>query len=176
MFHASRALTSCEVSTCLAIIVHCPGHYVSFAYFTFPAGRVCEACTAFDQRSVGISDRSGVRSEIVYQAQEFSKNLAYDAASRFEGFFSLSLERQRSAGKMAHQCTYTGIRKGVLCTAKKKINTPLIPVQQTAHVLRVRSSFGRAGKPTFAPKWGGRTGRARNKAPWTHWVCDGADA
>ena len=30
-----------------------------------------------------------------------------DAASRFESFISFSLESQRNAGKMAHQCTYT---------------------------------------------------------------------
>ena len=43
-----------------------------------------------------------------------------------------------------------------------------IRVQQTPKVLRVRSSFGRAGEPTIALKWGGRTNRAQNKALWTH--------
>ena len=43
-----------------------------------------------------------------------------------------------------------------------------IRVQQTPKVLRVRSSFGRAGEPTIVHKWGGRTNRARNRASWTH--------
>ena len=32
-----------------------------------------------------------------------------DAAGRFESFFSLSLERERSAGETAHWCTHTGV-------------------------------------------------------------------
>ena len=75
-----------------------------------------------------------------------------DAASRFESFFSLSLERQRIAGKTARRYTYTGA--SVFHRRQK--------------FLRVRSSFGRAGKPTIALKWGGRTDRAWNKALWTH--------
>ena len=43
-----------------------------------------------------------------------------------------------------------------------------IRVQVTPKVLRARSSFGRAGEPTMALKWVGRTDRARKKAPWTH--------
>ena len=43
-----------------------------------------------------------------------------------------------------------------------------IRVRQTPKVLRLRSSFGRAGETKFAPKWVGRTDRARNKALWTH--------
>ena len=43
-----------------------------------------------------------------------------------------------------------------------------ICVRQTPKVLRVCSSFGRAGEPTIAFKWGGGTNRARNKALWTH--------
>ena len=43
-----------------------------------------------------------------------------------------------------------------------------IRVRQTPKVLRLRSSFGRAGETKFALKWVGRTDRARNKALWTH--------
>ena len=38
--------------------------------------------------------------------RNLSKKL--DCASRSESFFSLSLERERSAGETAHQCRYTG--------------------------------------------------------------------
>ena len=64
----------------------------------------------FDQRSFRISERSVVRSEIVESRsrRKFCKNLYLYAASRFESFFSLSLERQRDAGKTARRCTYTG--------------------------------------------------------------------
>ena len=43
-----------------------------------------------------------------------------------------------------------------------------ICVRVTPKVLRAWSSFGRAGEPTMALKWVGRTDRARNKVPWTH--------
>ena len=42
-----------------------------------------------------------------------------------------------------------------------------IRVRQTPKVLRLRSSFGRAGETKFALKWVGRTDRARNKALWS---------
>ena len=38
-----------------------------------------------------------------------------------------------------------------------------ISVRQTPRVLRLRSSFGRAGKPTIALKWRGRTNQAKLK-------------
>ena len=41
-------------------------------------------------------------------------------------------------------------------------------VRQMPIVLRVRSSFGRAGEPTKALKWGRRTNRTGHKALWTH--------
>ena len=44
-----------------------------------------------------------------------------------------------------------------------------IRVRQTPKVLRLRSSFGRAGETKFALKWVGRTDRARNenRYAWT---------
>ena len=69
------------------------------------------ACEANDQRSaqrsvrsVGISDRSV--GDLRSTGGKIRKKL--DAAGRFESFFSLSLERERSAGEMAHRCTHTG--------------------------------------------------------------------
>ena len=44
----------------------------------------------------------------------------------------------------------------------------VIRLRPTPKVLRLRSSFGRAGETKFALKWVGRTDRARNKALWTH--------
>ena len=55
-------------------------------------------------RSVGISDRSV--GDLRSTGRTVWKKL--DAAGRFESFFSLSLERERSAGETAHRCTHTG--------------------------------------------------------------------
>ena len=68
-------------------------------------GKPCETCTWL--RSKISRDIWQISCEIWRLArQEFWKKL--DAASRFKSFFSLSLERQRSAGEKAHRCTYTG--------------------------------------------------------------------
>ena len=71
--------------------------------------RACRAkrSRGFDQRPLGISHRSVVTSEIV-GADRAESSEKLDATSRFESFFSLSLERKRSAGEVAHRCTYTG--------------------------------------------------------------------
>ena len=71
-------------------------------------GRACEAndqrSAQRSVRSVGISDRSV--GDLRSTGGKVCKKL--DAAGRFESFFSLSLERERSAGEMAHRCTHTG--------------------------------------------------------------------
>ena len=110
----------------------------------------------YDQRSVRISDRLVVRPEIVDadRAESSERSYQVDAASRFKSFFSLLLECQRSACEEAHRCTYTG---------------PSV-FRQMSEVLRICSSFGRAGKPTIALKWGGRTNRAEIKRCGSTWV------
>ena len=81
--------------------VHCPGDCVHLPVASVHFVRSVHV-RVFDQRSVGISDRS-----VVSQCRNFSKK-QLDAASCSESFLSLSLERQRSAGKIAHPCAYTG--------------------------------------------------------------------
>ena len=65
----------------------------------------CYPCEArgFDHRSVDKSGRSV--GDLRSTSRKFWKKL--DAASRFESFFSLSLERERSADETANWCRYT---------------------------------------------------------------------
>ena len=74
------------------------------------AGTSCEAFTWLRSKiSWDISDRLVVRSEIVdTDRAESSERRLVGAAGRFKSFFSLSLERERSAGETAHRCRYTG--------------------------------------------------------------------
>ena len=107
----------------------------------------CEESHGFDRRSVEISDGSVVISEIV------------DADG------TESSERNWSVRKLL--CPFAQ------ASAKCRKNGPSmhihlgIGVQQTPTVVRVSSSFGRAGEPTIALKLGGctgRTNRARNES------------
>ena len=118
-----------------------------------PCMRSCRVkhSRGFDQKSFGISDRSVVRSEMVdadrTESSERSWTLPVGSKASFP--FRLSACEVRENGPSIH--VPWGIR-----------------VRQKPKVLRFRSSFGRAGEPTMALKWGGRTDRARNKALWTH--------
>ena len=76
----------------------------------------------FDQRSVGISDRSVVRSKTVHaESSERSRMLRVGS----ERLFSLSLDRQRSEGKMARLYTYIGasvFRRPKFCQSEARLD------------------------------------------------------
>ena len=93
----------------------------------------------FDQKSVGISDRSVVSSEI--GAPRVLKE-----ARRCQSVRKLLFPFARAPAKCGQKGPSMHVHWG-------------ISVRQTPKVLRVRSSFGRAGKRTIALKWGGRTKR-----------------
>ena len=80
----------------------CYPPYSIVLLFTWHASRSVDVAS--------IKDRSGYYNRSVRDlrstGRKFCKKL--DAASWFESFFSLSLERQRSAGEMAQRWTYTG--------------------------------------------------------------------
>ena len=73
---------------------------------TLYAGTLCEAFTwLWSKISWNIGQ---ISCEIGDSRRRLRRKLwkKLDAASRFESFFCLSLECQRSAGEVAHQCTY----------------------------------------------------------------------
>ena len=97
----------------LHVLGHCPGQRscVSFAYVTLchraQAGR---AKPTIKDRPKDQSDQSGYPTDQleIWDRPAESSEKKLDAASRFESFFSLSLEGERSAGETAHRCTHTG--------------------------------------------------------------------
>ena len=104
-FRTYLAIVTGGFCTCLAIVpvsaavfhvrmLHCTGQGVSEANDQRSAQR--------SVRSVGISDRSV--GDLRSTGRKVWKKL--DAAGRFERFFSLSLERERSAGEMVRRCRY----------------------------------------------------------------------
>ena len=104
----------------------------------------------FDQRSVGISDRSV--GDLRLTGRKFWNGARCSQSVR-KPLFPFARTRAKCRQNGPSMQVHGGI-----C------------VRVTPKVLRVRSSFGRAGEPTMAlKKWVGRTDRARNKAPWTHW-------
>ena len=105
--------------------------------------RHAKRARGFDQISVGISDRSVVRSEI--GAPRVLKEAGHCQSVR-----KLLFPFARATAKCG--------QKGPSMHAHSSIS-----VRQTPKVLRVCSSFGQAGKPMIALKWGGRTNRAELK-------------
>ena len=107
--------------------IHCPKIY-HLAY-----GRRTKRSRGFDQRSVGMSDRSVVRSEIVDadRAVSSKRSWALPVGSKASFPFHSSASEVREKW-LVNTCTL-GIR-----------------FRQTPKVLRVRSSFGRAGEPAMA--------------------------
>ena len=90
-----------------------------------PWARHAKQARGFDHsRSVGISDRSV--GDLRSTGWKFWKKLP-DAASRFESFFSLSLERERIAGETAHRCRYTGAsmfdRRQKVCESTARLDS-----------------------------------------------------
>ena len=105
------------------------------------------------KHSLAVDQRSGRRSVAESSSAESSQRSETLRVSS-ESFFSLSLERQRSAGEMTRRCRYT---HGHPCwTDIKSFANPQL-VWTGMWNLRWRSNGERA------------TNRARNKAPWTHW-------
>ena len=75
---------------------------------TLHAGTSCKALSGFDQRSVGISDRSVVRSKIVDADRAESSVRSWTLPVGSKASFSFSLEREQSAGETVHRCRHTG--------------------------------------------------------------------
>ena len=77
---------------------------------TLHAGMLCEAFTWLRLKISNCWDIWQISCEIGDSRRRSRRKRwkKLDAVSRFESFFSLSLERQRSAGKVAHRCTHTG--------------------------------------------------------------------
>ena len=96
-----------------------------------------ERARGFDQRSVGISDRSVARLEIGVPR-------VLKKARRCRSVRKLLFPFARAPAKC--------VRKGRSMRVHWDIS-----VRQTPKVLRVCSSFGWAGKPMIALKWGGKT-------------------
>ena len=98
-------------------------HHSSIVHCLHPVTS-CKACRcAFDQRSVGHQRERSVGKTDHTESSPRGEPLRVGS----ERFFSLSLERQRSAGKMASFGRYA----------------PAIRVGQTTKVLKIRSLFGR---------------------------------
>ena len=128
-----------------------PVHCRSIYHLACGHARRAKSSRGFDRRSVGISDRSVVRSEIVdadgAKSSERSQTLPVGSKASFP-FRSSASEVQEKRPVDARTLG------------------PMIRVRQTPKVLR---AFGRAADPTIALKWGGRTNRARNenRYAWT---------
>ena len=73
-------------------------------------GRPGRAKPTIKDRPKDQSDQSVYRTDPVGDLRSTGGKVRkkLDAAGQFESFFSLSLERERSAGEMAHRCTHTG--------------------------------------------------------------------
>ena len=116
--------------------------------FIVHRARHAEHARGFDQRSVGISDRSVARLEIGVPR-------VLKEARRCRSVRKLLFPFARAPAKCKRKGRSMRVHWG-------------ISVRQMPKVLRVCSSFGRAGKPMIALKWGGRTKPSRIKALWTH--------
>ena len=139
----------------LHVLGHCSGQRscVSCTYVTlYRAGR---AKPTIKDRPKDQSDQSVYRTdplEIWDRPAERSEFKKLDAAGRFESFFSLSLERERSAGEMARRCRYAA------------------PSVLDRHQKFCESAARLGGYVEFKWRSNGEraTDRARIKALWTH--------
>ena len=110
------------------------------------AGRA-KRSRGFDQRLVGISDRSVVRSEIVDadRAVSAKRSWALPVGSKASFPFHLSASEVRKNGPSIHvHWASVFDRRQMFCKSA------------------AQRAGGRAGESTMALRWGGRTDRARN--------------